>query len=124
MAKDTDETKAEHIAKLARLRARVAELEAAEIERRRAGTSRRERDDVLRDVAERSSDIVLLADTAGVATYASPSVARILGYQPEKIVGRPVADFVPSEGVAVIAAHMPEVLQGEVIENVDVAVRP
>ena len=123
MTRDSDKTKPELIAELARLRARVDELAAAEIERGRAETERRERDDALRDVAERSSDIVLLADTAGVATYASPSVARILGYQPEEMVGRTLADFARPEELALIAARVREVLKGQAIDNVDVAVR-
>jgi diguanylate cyclase (GGDEF)-like protein/PAS domain S-box-containing protein len=44
-------------------------------------------------LAERTSDIVLLCDAAGLVTYASPAVARY-GYEPEQLAGQRLADLV------------------------------
>jgi len=41
-----------------------------------------------RQVAESVSDFVWEVDPAGLYTYTSPSVARILGYEPEDLVGK------------------------------------
>ncbi len=49
---------------------------------------------LFRGVAERSSDIILLTDKEGRATYASPSVVKILGYDPSEIIGKLPQDFV------------------------------
>jgi PAS domain-containing protein len=40
-----------------------------------------------RTLIERSSDVVFLLDEAGVIEYASPSVRRVLGYDPGTLVG-------------------------------------
>jgi diguanylate cyclase (GGDEF)-like protein/PAS domain S-box-containing protein len=60
---------------------RHAEAEPADIERR------------YRELAEHSSDVVTRSDAAGVYCYVSPSSARVYGWAPEQMVGRPVRDF-------------------------------
>ena len=45
-----------------------------------------------RQLAEHTTDLVIRYDTKGVIEYASPSVRR-LGYEPEQVVGRNMADF-------------------------------
>ena len=44
-------------------------------------------------LAERTSDVVLLCDTAGLVTYASHAVARY-GYEPGQLAGQRLADLV------------------------------
>ena len=56
-----------------------------------------ESEERFRGVAERSSDIIILADMTRNATYVSPSVTRILGYRPEEVVDRPPEVFVLPE---------------------------
>jgi len=46
-----------------------------------------------RALIERGSDLVLIVDHAGTITYASPSVARVLGYAEGELTGRAVFDF-------------------------------
>ena len=45
------------------------------------------------------SDLVLVTDRAGVLTYASPAVSRILGYEPEEVIGRSPADVLDPDDV-------------------------
>lgn len=47
-----------------------------------------------RALVENSSDAIALTDPQGCILYASPSVTRVLGYQPRDIVGRKALDFV------------------------------
>ncbi len=60
---------------------RHAEAERADIESR------------YRELAEHSSDVVTRSDAAGIYRYVSPSSARVYGWAPEQMVGRPVRDF-------------------------------
>jgi diguanylate cyclase (GGDEF)-like protein/PAS domain S-box-containing protein len=58
----------------------------------------------LRDLASRTSDVVLVCDTEGVVGYASPAVTDY-GYQPGVLVGRRLLDFVhPEDRSATLAA--------------------
>jgi len=43
---------------------------------------------------EKSFDAVTVVDSQGIATYASPSTTRILGYSPEEFVGRSIFDTI------------------------------
>jgi diguanylate cyclase (GGDEF)-like protein/PAS domain S-box-containing protein len=45
------------------------------------------------------SDLVLVTDRAGVLTYASPAVSRILGYEPEEVIGTSPADVLDPDDV-------------------------
>ncbi|WP_292417644.1 PAS domain-containing protein, partial [Methanoregula sp.] len=53
-----------------------------------------ENEEKYRGVIERSSDIILLTDTNGKATFISPSVNRLLGIGADDVVGKGPADFV------------------------------
>jgi diguanylate cyclase (GGDEF)-like protein len=58
----------------------------------------------LRDLASRTSDVVLVCDLDGVITYASPAVSDY-GYAPGDLSGRRLLDFVhPEDREAVFAA--------------------
>ncbi len=48
-----------------------------------------------RDIVETSPDMIWETDTKGVFTYMSPQCARMTGYSPEEIIGRPIFEFVP-----------------------------
>ena len=63
------------------LKQRIKKLEKAESEHKRAEES-------LRFVTDSMSDMVRVTDLKGVNLYASPSHARVLGYNPEERVGK------------------------------------
>src|SRR5215212_5812039 len=48
----------------------------------------------LRSVVENSSEIVTIIDPEGTLRYASPAWERVLGYDPEKMAGTNVLDYV------------------------------
>jgi diguanylate cyclase (GGDEF)-like protein len=56
----------------------------------------RESSDSLRDLANRTSDIVLICDLDGIISYASPSVASF-SYPPDALVGKSLLEFVHPE---------------------------
>ncbi len=50
-------------------------------------------------LAEYSTDIITKYTPAGICTYASPSINKILGYEPETLVGKPLFEyFHPDQG--------------------------
>ncbi len=57
-------------------------------ERRNAAEALFASEERLRIIAENVSDMILMQDAAGVATYVSPSAVAITGYTPEEIIGR------------------------------------
>lgn len=63
----------------------VANVLAAAIERR--ALEQQVSEDRFRLLVQNSSDIILVADICGTIRYVSPSVERILGYNPEELVG-------------------------------------
>ncbi|MGH3151371.1 MAG: PAS domain-containing protein, partial [Streptosporangiaceae bacterium] len=64
----------------------------------------RESSQSLRDLASRTSDVVLVCDLDGIISYASPAVADY-GYTPADLTGRQLPDFVhPEDRATVLAA--------------------
>jgi diguanylate cyclase (GGDEF)-like protein/PAS domain S-box-containing protein len=64
----------------------------------------RESSQSLRELASRTSDVLLICDLEGVISYASPAVADY-GYAPEDLAGRRLLDFVhPEDRDAVLTA--------------------
>jgi diguanylate cyclase (GGDEF)-like protein/PAS domain S-box-containing protein len=63
-------------------------------------------------IVERSSDLILLFDAAGMVTWASPSIVPIVGVSPEDVLGQPVRRFIHPDD----RARMQEALE-EAIET-------
>jgi PAS domain S-box-containing protein len=53
-------------------------------------------------LTENASDLVAVTSVDGMLLYVSPSVQRLLGYEPEEVVGHPVADFLYPEEVDMV----------------------
>ena len=65
-------------------------------------TERKERERDLQQYEaylEESSDIITVLDEDGIITYQSPAVERILGYEPEELVGRNGFDLIHPDDV-------------------------
>jgi two-component system, cell cycle sensor histidine kinase and response regulator CckA len=58
----------------------------------------------LHAVLRNATDLVSINDAQGVVQYISPSVTRILGYQPEDLIGRSSFDFLHPDDLAAIAS--------------------
>jgi PAS domain S-box-containing protein len=53
----------------------------------------RQREEHFRNLTENSSDIITVLDGNGIIRYESPSIERILGYQPSELTGKSAFDF-------------------------------
>jgi nitrogen fixation negative regulator NifL len=70
------------------------------------------RDDLFRLLLENALDIITILDFDGTIRYESPSVRRILGYEPRELEGRSVFEFMPDEDVQRAVAALGQ-LRGE-----------
>src|SRR5262249_44314612 len=61
---------------------------------RRAEQALRESEEKYRLLAETATDMISRHDPAGVYVYASPACKRLLGYEPEELVGRSAYELI------------------------------
>jgi PAS domain S-box-containing protein len=61
-----------------------------------------------RSLIDHSHDAIALFGADGAVMYASPSTTRVLGYQPEELVGRNAMEFVRSDWQAALRQSMSE----------------
>jgi nitrogen fixation negative regulator NifL len=64
-----------------------------------------------RSLIENASDIVTILEADGIIRYDSPSIERILGYQPDELVGCNVFEYIHPEDVARIRIIFQEALR-------------
>jgi two-component system NtrC family sensor kinase len=97
--------------------ARTAELQASNTrlaneisERQQAEQALRRSEEYLRSLIENASDIITILDAHGTIRYASPAVARVLGFPPDSVLGRNVFAFVHAADVAQVQRTFQEAL--------------
>ena len=66
-------------------------------ERKRAEEALKRSEQRFRDIAEHASEWIWEVDASGIYTYSSPVVKRILGYEPEEILGKHFYDLFPAD---------------------------
>jgi PAS domain S-box-containing protein len=71
----------------------------AEQERSKAEKALRQSEEHFRSLIENSSDIITIMRPDGLVSYVSPSIERVLGYQPDDIVGTSAFDLVHPDDV-------------------------
>jgi diguanylate cyclase (GGDEF)-like protein len=69
----------------------------------------REASNSLRELADRTGDMVLICDLDGTISYASPLVS-VFSYRPEALVGKPLSEFVHPEDIAAARAVVAAVI--------------
>ncbi len=66
-----------------------------------------------RNLAGVTTDMAYRTDASGAIVWVSPSVTRVLGWEPEEMLGHTVADFTPSDEFAAHADHRATAYSGE-----------
>ena len=69
-------------------------------QRKKAEEALRTSEEYYRTLIENAWDAIAIVNADGTMLYESPSSARIMGYEPEEIVGKNLAEFVRPEDVA------------------------
>ncbi len=77
----------------ARLAQAFADQAALALENARLYAEVRDARDFLRSIAENSPDAIVTTDPRGRITYVSPGAEEVLGYRPDELLGRPVAEL-------------------------------
>jgi PAS domain S-box-containing protein len=73
-------------------------------------------------VLERARDLITVMDPAGTIVYASPSWSTI-GWDPDAVVGRPIAEFLHPHNAERAAAALAEIASGRAAADVTLRVR-
>ncbi len=75
-------------------------------DRKNAEAELRKREDRFRLLIENASDIVTVINAEGIIRFQSPSVTRILGYQPEEMVNRSAFDFLHPDDLSRVTSAL------------------
>jgi PAS domain S-box-containing protein len=94
---DQAKTNTELIEEISCLNQRIRKLEQSESERKRAPEALRKSEEYFKAIIQNSSDIVFILDKLGTISYASSSVERFLGYEPDEVIGKRTLDLIVSE---------------------------
>ena len=90
----------------------VAALYLDITDRKRAEEALRASEEKYRDLVESISDVIFEVDDRGAVVYISPAIQKVLGYQPEDILGRPFAQFVHPEDRGLLSRRFAELAGG------------
>lgn len=72
----------------------------------------KESEERFRALSENSPDIIYTVDSRAVLTYVNPALKETLGYAPEDVLGKPFADIVKKEDVAIFTELFEKVMKG------------
>src|SRR5207247_7768943 len=67
----------------------------------------------LRLLVQNAADVIAVVDGEGIVTYVSPSVTRMLGFDPDGLMGTSAFDFVHPDDLAGVRAAFDEALEKE-----------
>jgi PAS domain S-box-containing protein len=93
-------------------------------EQRDARVALRRSEARFRSLIENATDVITVLDADGRIRFESPSVKRILGYEPKELLGRPVTDFIhPDDHAHVLEALAERVRDPGVVQSVELRFR-
>jgi PAS domain S-box-containing protein len=75
-------------------------LGAVVTERRQAEAALQKSEEGFRALIENAVDLIIVLDADGATTYVSPSMERMLGYEPGEVVGRSFTDLIHPEDLS------------------------
>lgn len=73
-------------------------------ERQKVEDALRRSEELFRSLSENASDIISVIGGDGVIRYESPSIKRLLGYEPEELSGRNVYDYIHTDDIERVQA--------------------
>ncbi|MCJ7514902.1 MAG: PAS domain S-box protein [Dehalococcoidia bacterium] len=79
--------------------------------RKQAEEALKDSEERFRSLVESTSDWIWEIDRNGIYTYASPKVKELLGYEPEKVIGKTPFDFMPAEEANRVANKFKDIIK-------------
>jgi PAS domain S-box-containing protein len=101
----------------------VVQLEDISTTKRAADTLIRS-EEYFRALIENSSDVITILNRDGSVRYESPSLSRVLGYEPEELLGRNAFDFIHPDDVALARETMQDLVsQHGAVREIEIRLR-
>jgi PAS domain S-box-containing protein len=91
--------------------------------RKKAEHALKKSEQMFRGIAERSFDVIFIADARGRYTYLSPSFRRVTGYDPEEFIGRSYRVGLDDKWQKVADGAIAALKNGEDVEGVGICIR-
>jgi PAS domain S-box-containing protein len=89
-------------------------------DRKRLEEALKESEERFRGITERISDLIIILDPEGYATFVSPSITSILGFPQESYIGKRIGpDIIWAEDIAKIGQAMERLKNGSLGEQVE-----
>lgn len=89
-----------------------------------ANTALQKSEQRFRSLVQNAPDLITVIDVDGRVTYQSPSVRRVLGYEPEDVEGRSMSSYVHQDDQPALRAFLQEQLDNpEQVVNVELRLR-
>jgi PAS domain S-box-containing protein len=104
---------------VARLVSNRLERHAHELEQARRNDRLERQRDRFESIADTSFDIIYRLDASGRFTYISAAVERILGYDPDDLLGESFADYLAPESTDRASTAFARLVEGEPVEGID-----
>ncbi|MCA1716977.1 MAG: PAS domain S-box protein, partial [Actinobacteria bacterium] len=80
-------------------------------ERKRVEEDSYENEERFRSLVQHAADIITILESDGTIRYESPAIERVLGYQPEELIGQNAFDYVHRDDLERLASVTGEVLR-------------
>lgn len=80
-------------------------------QRKEAEKALQQSEEKFRMLIENAPDLITVLDAKGAIIYESPSIERVLGYQPEALVGKNAFEFVHPDDLVVVSQSFAEVVK-------------
>ncbi len=71
-------------------------------------------------IIDSTTDVVITTDLSGTITSANSAVKELCGYNPEELVGEPVAILWRNEDISVLQKSIRKLIRGQVIPNLEI----
>ena len=114
--KDKDKTKEQLLDELIHMRKRIAELERAEKEHKRAEDELRQGEEKYRLLVENAGEVILIAQ-GGILRFVNRRTLELFGYSEEILTTKPFIEFVHPEDREMVFDRHRRRLQGETVPD-------
>lgn len=90
-------------------RGRVTHLSGGIIDitkRRNSELALHESEELYRRIVQTAEEGIWTIDARSLTDYVNPKMAKMMGYKPEEMIGRPISDFLDDEGKSLLVTHI------------------